>query len=157
MEKTINTGSTTATLDPTARQPRPLIMAIVLTSLLYFGVRPSLTNTKVAVSETPQTTTTLSESVAQAVVQDLSQRSGLPKSALKIVEAKKRTWLDRCLVTGESDLFCSEALVYGWEITVASKEKRWVYRTNASGSAIELNDNTDAPSKKSQKVMVAQI
>jgi len=155
MENTIDTGAMKVTPDQRARQPRPLVLALLLTSILCLGVKPSITNnTKIAVSDFSQEKV-LSEAVTNAVVQDLSKRSGLPESELTIVDAQQLTWSDRCLGVNESENFCTIAQVPGWQITVTSGKKRWVYRTNASGSVIKLNHRTATPKQNLQGFALA--
>ncbi len=155
MEEITTTGSPAATLNKTAKQPRPFFLALLLTSALYFGVRQPVSHTAVAVSESSQTNTSLSVSVKDAVIQDLSHREALPKSALRIVEAKQLTWFDRCLNIADSDVWCSQALVPGWQVTVASTQKRWIYLTNTSGSVVKLDNTIPSSSTKIQEVAIA--
>lgn len=153
MENTINTGAIKATLNKTTkttRQPHPFVLALVFTTVLCFGVRPSITkNTKVVVAS-GVSQTELSESVAHAVVHDLSKRSGLPESELKIVDAQQLVLSDRCLISKNSNLLCVESQIPGWQITVASGKKRWVYRTNKSGSMLKLDNGNVTPKNQSQ-------
>ncbi|MFB2921867.1 MULTISPECIES: hypothetical protein [Aerosakkonema] len=156
MEQITTTGSAAATISETVKQPRPFVLALVLTGVLYFGVRQPLGNTNVAVSNSFQTNTTLSSSVKSAVMHDLSQREKLPESALQIVEARQLTWLNSCLNIDRTDVSCSKVLVPGWQITVASGKKRWVYFTNTSGSLLKLNmNNSTKPSSSRNTLEIA--
>ena len=78
-------------------------------------------------------------SVANRVFKETANRSGLPHSALRIVEAQSQTWPDGCLGLGESGTLCTLALVPGWRVKVGSGREGWVYRTNESGSLIRLD------------------
>ena len=98
--------------------------------------------------------TNLSVSVKNAVLQDLSQREGVPPSALKIVEAKQLTQSDRCLEVFKAK--CSKNSVYGWQITVVSAKKRWIYRINASDSSIQLDRVIPSSEQKSQGIAIAR-
>jgi hypothetical protein len=154
MENTINTGAIQATLDQTTKssgKPNPFVLALVFTTILCFAVRPSITkNTQVVVASDSSETIVLSETVADAVVDDLSQRSGLPKSELKIVDAQQLIVSDRCSSTDNSKLLCNEPQISGWQITVASRKKRWIYRTNNSGSLLKLDNHNITPKYRSQ-------
>lgn len=152
MENTINTGAIKARFDKptkTTRQPNPFVLALVFTTVLCFAVRPSITRTGKVVVAPDASQTALSESVADAVVKDLSKRSGLPKSELKIVDAQQLMLSDRCLISKNSNLLCVESQIPGWQITVASGKKRWVYRTNKSGSMLKLDNGNVTPKYKS--------
>lgn len=153
METTINTGAIKATLNKTpksTKQPHPFVLALVFTTVLFFGVRPSITKNTQVVVASGALQTELSESVANAVVHDLSTRSGLPKSELKIIDAQHLILSDRCSIGKTSNLLCVESQIPGWQITVASGKKRWVYRTNKSGSMLKLDNNNVTPKHQSQ-------
>jgi hypothetical protein len=138
MEETTTTGSPATTLDQKAGPSRPLLSALIFTSLLYFTVSPTLPRTNVIASKPPQTSARLLQSVSNAVVQDVSQHSGLSASQLRIVESQPHTWQDDCLGLGGSGVVCSQQMVPGWQVTVASQQQRWIYHTNASGSVVKL-------------------
>ncbi|MFB2936600.1 hypothetical protein ACE1B6_15220 [Aerosakkonemataceae cyanobacterium BLCC-F154] len=153
MENTFNTGAIKATLNKTAktsRQPNPLVLALFFTTILCFAVKPSITgSSKVAVTS-GASQTALSKSVADAVVKDLSKRSGLPKSELKIINAQQLVLSDRCLISKNSNFLCVESEISGWQITIASGKKRWVYRTNNSGSMLKLDNGDTTPKHHNQ-------
>ncbi|MFB2838818.1 S-layer homology domain-containing protein [Floridanema evergladense] len=77
--------------------------------------------------------------VSDAVIQNLSQQTGIEPSALKIVEAKQQTWANGCLGISSPGVPCAEGKVPGWEVVVASATQRWVYRSNMSGSLVKLD------------------
>jgi len=82
----------------------------------------------------------LPEAITDAVFKEVSQQSGMQASQLRIVEVARQTWSDGCLGLGGSDTLCTQSLVPGWRVTVASGEQRWVYRTNESGSLVKLDE-----------------
>ena len=82
----------------------------------------------------------LPEAITDAVFKEVSQQSGMPASQLRIVEVARQTWSDGCLGLGGSDTLCTQSLVPGWQVTVASSEQQWVYRTNESGSLVKLDE-----------------
>ncbi|WP_413161924.1 hypothetical protein ACL6C3_24395 [Capilliphycus salinus ALCB114379] len=96
-------------------------------------------NGRVIRLETNQSVSNLPVSVANTVFQDAANRSGLPHSALRIVEAQSETWPDGCLGLGEPGTLCTLALVPGWQVKIVSGRERWVYRTNESGSLLRLD------------------
>ncbi|MEB3277726.1 MAG: hypothetical protein VKK42_02240 [Lyngbya sp.] len=96
-------------------------------------------NGRVIRLEDNQTLSNLPISVANTVFQDAANRSGLPHSALRIVEAQSQTWPDGCLGLGEPGTLCTLALVPGWQVKIVSGRERWVYRTNESGSLMRLD------------------
>lgn len=82
----------------------------------------------------------LSESLTDAVFKEVMQKSGLSASQLRVVEVERETWSNGCLGLESSDTVCSQALVPGWRVVVASNEERWVFRTNESGSLVKLDE-----------------
>jgi hypothetical protein len=78
--------------------------------------------------------------VANAVLKDASQRTGIPASELNLVEVRQQAWSDGCLGLGGSGVLCTQAIVPGWKVTVASGENRWVYRTNQSGTLVKWDE-----------------
>lgn len=79
------------------------------------------------------------DAVSNAVIQNLSQQTGIETSALKIAEAKQQTWANGCLGISSPGVPCAEGKVPGWELVVASATQRWVYRSNMSGSLVKLD------------------
>ena len=157
MEKMTATGITATTQSQTEKQPRPFVLALLLTGILYFGVKPTLpTKSNDLALLSAETTITLSEPVTNAVLQHLSVESGLPMSALYIVEAQRLTWRDRCLGLAESGLSCTPESVPGWRLTVASGKQRWFYRTDAAGSVIIPENNATSPNQKIPEAAIAR-
>lgn len=157
MEKITATGITATTPNEKVKQPRPFVLALLLTGVLYFGVKPTLpTNSHVFALESAQRNTSLSEPVTNAVLQHLSVESGLPMSALQIVDAERLTWRDRCLGLAEYTRSCTAASVPGWRLTVASGSQRWFYRTDASGSVIIPEDNIVLPNQNVLEAAIAR-
>jgi hypothetical protein len=77
--------------------------------------------------------------VAQAVMAQVSRRSGLDPKFLKLTTAERRTWSDSCLGLGGTNLLCTEVLVPGWQVAVESERQRWIYRTDLSGNQVVLD------------------
>lgn len=82
----------------------------------------------------------LTATIADAVLQNIAERSGLSVSAFRITQAEQKTWSDGCLGLGAADILCTEALVPGWEVTVENNHHRWTYRTDQSGLLVKLDE-----------------
>lgn len=98
----------------------------------------------------------LPRSVANAVLQDLSNREGIPISKLKIAEFSRQTWPDGCLGLPNPDELCTQALVEGWRVVVSDGSQKWVYRTDDSGRNIRLenpNQTASLPSPVANAVI----
>jgi hypothetical protein len=80
----------------------------------------------------------LPNSVAQAVLRDVVRRSNLSSSQLRIVQADRQDWPNGCLGLAERGVFCTQAIVPGWRVTVEGSGTVFAYRTNESGSVIKL-------------------
>ena len=81
----------------------------------------------------------LPENITQLVLQEASQRSGLPTSDLRIIKAQQQQWSDSCLGLERPGFLCAQVIVPGWLVTVGGGDKIWVYHTNESGSQIVFN------------------
>ncbi|WP_066382297.1 hypothetical protein [Anabaena sp. CA = ATCC 33047] len=82
----------------------------------------------------------LPQSVANAVLQDVSRRAGIPRRNLEISDYSQQTWRNGCLNLQKPEELCTQALVPGWRVTVKYRQQRWVYHTNETGSVIRLNE-----------------
>ncbi len=152
MENIDTQGSATATIARKMIQPRLIIQAQAITGVLYISVGQTPPNPTKATYPSVRTSTALSASVSNSVLQHTSQQSGLPTSALRIVHAQPQTWLDNCLGLGNSEAVCTQMLVPGWQVAVTSGQQRWIYRTNVSGSVIKLERGTSSPNKEDKEV-----
>jgi hypothetical protein len=85
-------------------------------------------------------TESVPQSCRDAVFKDATKKSGTPASKLRIVKAERQTWSNGCLGLESPGTACTQARVPGWRIVVASGEESWVYRTNASGSFVKLDE-----------------
>ena len=83
--------------------------------------------------------TGLPEAVQDSVQQRISQDFGIAEDNQTIVSAQQQTWPDGCLGLANPGEFCTEALVDGWQVTVESGQQRFVYRTDANGGAVRLD------------------
>jgi hypothetical protein len=90
------------------------------------------------IPKSPSQDNNLPESVAQAVLQDASKRSNLPRRELRVAKAEPRNWPDGCLGLPAPDSFCTQIVVSGWQVIVEGKQRSFVYHTNNSGSLVKL-------------------
>lgn len=81
----------------------------------------------------------LPDAVARAVLQEAFRHSGQSGLRLQIIRAVRKDWPDGCLGLGETDMGCTAVVVPGWEVTVASGRRDFVYRTDTSGSQVKLD------------------
>lgn len=140
-------------------QQNQLFAALVLTTILPLGVgitflvanavylnlsgTVKVPNNKhhKAIATQPLQDVNLPNSVVQAVLQDASRRSNVPSQELNIVRAQQRDWPDGCLGLALSGIFCSQAVVSGWQVTVNAEQQSFVYRTDNSGYLIKLESS----------------
>ena len=92
--------------------------------------------------------TTLPASVSEAVFQDISRKSNVPRRELQITRAEQRTWNNGCLGLAEPGVFCTQVVVPGWRVQVEGANRTWVYRTNQTGSVIKLEKQTNVSQLK---------
>ncbi|MFE1743942.1 hypothetical protein [Coleofasciculus sp. H7-2] len=147
MEEVTTAGFPTETIAQKTSQLNLIVQALVLTGILSLTATLTLPNPKVTISKSPLSEVSLLKSVQNAVFQDVSQHSGLPKSALRIVQTQPQTWSDDCLDINNLEVLCTEMQVPGWQVTVANGQRRWIYRTNASGSMVKLAQGVTSPNQ----------
>ncbi len=135
MEDLKNTPFESTTIENKAIQPLLLLQALAFTAILAFCVDNRLPNTR---GVTYQAETPFSEVVGNAVLEKAAEEAQLPISALHLVDIKQQTWSNQCLDLGKPGVSCTKKPIPGWHVAVASRQKRWIYRTDTSGNAIKL-------------------
>ncbi len=84
----------------------------------------------------------LPNQVADIVLRNASQVSGVSRRALNIVSYKRREWSYGC----EQPTFphpCDPVVTSGWEVIVGNGDNRWVYFTDNTGSLIKLSPESE--------------
>ena len=100
----------------------------------------------------------LPNSVANAVLQAASQRTGLSISQLRIIKSVQ-VGTDGCLSLPRPDEICTKIAMMAWEVTVAAKEQRLVYRSDNAGVQVRLNEaasnisDTKLPKSVSDRIL----
>lgn len=136
-------------------QLQPFVFALTLTSVLSLSAgliamhsataAPSYLAQKVDSETVNSKSDRLPDTVAKAVLSDLSRRQGIPVSKLKITEYSRQSWPNGCLGLAKPDELCTQVLVEGWRVVVFDGSQTWVYRTDGSGRNIRLeNPNSTA-------------
>lgn len=133
----------------TIHQPQQIFAALILTGVLSLGASMTCINAATANSlESPQGVAPLKQrddaklpqSVADAVFNAASQRTGLPKNELSIVQFQQIQGSSSCLgISPTLGEMCTADLVPLWQVTVAGGQHRLVYHTSWDGSQIKLN------------------
>lgn len=109
--------------------------------------RTDSTGQTVRMARTANGETNLPSSVSEAVRKNLSIRLRVRPESLYIVSATQRQWPNGCLGINQPGVMCTQAIVDGWEVKVASRnsgqlnDKFWVYRTNFNGSVVVLDES----------------
>ncbi len=128
-----------------------IFTALVLTGILSVGSGLTLIKsaTAAAVTVSPETTNELTKqnrkqiqlprSVANAVLRDLSERAGISRKKLRIINYNQQTWRNGCLELPQNDELCTQALVPGWLVRVSDGEQNWIYHTNQTGTVVRSN------------------
>lgn len=86
----------------------------------------------------------LPTSVANAAVEDLSRKVGIPAGELKVIKYSRETWTDGCLSLGTLVEQCLQAQVKGWRVTLSDGQFSWVYRTDLQGLVLRLENQIAA-------------
>lgn len=74
----------------------------------------------------------LPESVANRLLENASQTSGLSISELEITSVQRVTWPDGCMGQYRPALFCTMALVDGWIVNIKSNQQELLYHASNS-------------------------
>jgi hypothetical protein len=117
------------------------LSAFALTGLLSlsFGVATAQAQTVAPSAPTSgRTAVRLPRSVATAIRQDLAPKINQPPQSLTITQATRKLWPDRCLGIVDPAALCAPGPVRGWQVTVKSGDRAWVYHTDASGRRLAL-------------------
>lgn len=140
-------------------QPQQIFTALVLTSILSVSASITLLESATASVLSSQGIGNISDSkqprprelpsgIVNAVRRDLSDRTGIPRGQLRVVNSSPETWSDSCLGLGEAHEICAQMLVEGWRVVMTDGSKKWVYRTDNNGSVVRLekDKSPDNPS-----------
>jgi hypothetical protein len=79
----------------------------------------------------------LPKSVANGVLQDMSRRTGMPTSDLRIVGVEQQLF-NGCLSVASPDTPCTAIGISGWRVTVQGRQQRWVYHATQN-HGLKLN------------------
>jgi hypothetical protein len=80
----------------------------------------------------------LPASIFEAVRLDLSRQTGIAARRLRVTESSRQSWQNTCLGLGTSDELCGQMIVEGWRVVVSDGRQIWVYRTDARGKILRL-------------------
>ncbi|MCT7972557.1 hypothetical protein [Laspinema olomoucense] len=115
-----------------------IFLAIVVTGLLYwFNIAWRDPGTPAQVADANRANVELlSEVAADQVLQAVSTDSGLPKSALQIVESEPEVGVAAICEAIAAD--CSLTPQPSVQVKIASQEQLWIYRLNHSGREVKV-------------------
>jgi hypothetical protein len=83
----------------------------------------------------------LPKSVADAVREAAAKDRGESREEWQIVDARQKIWPDGCLGLADPEVFCTQALVRGWEVVVGDRQQQRIYRTDEDGSVVKRDRN----------------
>jgi hypothetical protein len=84
--------------------------------------------------------TELSTGISERILERVAREGNTTTTDLRIVSARRQTWVNGCLGLTNSSRGCTEALVPGWLVVLANSEQAWVYRSNATGTVVLLDE-----------------
>lgn len=81
----------------------------------------------------------LPQVVANAILRDAAQWSGLSQRNLRIVNSERKIWNNPCFLT--FNRICNKAFIRtpGWIVTVEANNQTWIYHANDNASIIALD------------------
>jgi hypothetical protein len=71
-----------------------------------------------------------------AVVERLSQQSGLPASEITVTAYERAEWPNTCLGLSSAFEACGEAITPGYQVTLSAGGQTYVFRTDLNGYTI---------------------
>jgi len=80
----------------------------------------------------------LPTSIVDAVRLDLSRQTGIAAGRLRVTESGRKSWPNSCLGLPATDELCAQMIVEGWRVVVSDGRQIWVYRTDARGKVLRL-------------------
>jgi|SRR6478672_733925 len=155
--------------DSSTAQSQKILTALILTGIMSVSSGLTLIKSSAAADKRPlpevaqesvkpnATSDRLPSQVADAVLQNASQASNLPKKVLNIVSFKRTQRASGCEKPTFPPHPCDPVLVRGWEVVVGAGDNRWIYFTNEDGSQVKLSEKgTQATLPKSiiSKILV---
>jgi hypothetical protein len=127
-----------------------IFTALVLTGILSVGsgLTSIKSSTAASLGTAPETTNEVSKQnlrqsklprpIVNAILQDLSRRTGIARNKLQLINYSQQNWRDGCLELAQPDEFCTQAIVPGWRFVISDGTQNWVYHTNNNGRSIRL-------------------
>ncbi|MBD2742390.1 hypothetical protein H6H02_12615 [Coleofasciculus sp. FACHB-1120] len=109
-----------------------------------------LQNSDTPVSSIPKD---LPKAVTSAILPIAAEQLEVTPDKIRLVQAEKKTWPDACLGIYAPDILCAPATVDGWQVTVEGSGKRLVYRTNATGSVVKVDQLASLPNSVRDAVL----
>lgn len=80
----------------------------------------------------------LPDSIVDAVRLDLSRQTGIAAGRLRVTESSRQSWPNSCLGLPKTNELCAQMIVEGWRVVVSDGRQIWVYRTDARGKVLRL-------------------
>lgn len=80
----------------------------------------------------------LPNEVATAVLRQVANLTGRPIYSFRIADGQPKIWPDGCLGLGKPDMVCAQVLTHGWQVIATDGQQSWNYRTNITGSLLNL-------------------
>ncbi|MBW4613577.1 MAG: hypothetical protein KME21_09885 [Desmonostoc vinosum HA7617-LM4] len=142
-----------SSINSVSKLPTSIILILVLTSLLSYGLGLVSNNFAMAIPNAEQIqlsqrdrTNKLPRAIAKKVLSDASKRSGVRIANLRITQITPKTFGNPCIFQfGE---VCTKEYrpIQGWEVIIKVKEQSWTYHVNKPGSQILLDPKVDVSS-----------
>jgi len=130
---------------------KPSFILLILTSLLTVSF--STTTAKISqarLSSSPFVSRSqqliarkpvrLPGSVKTAVFKHFSREFNVPIQKLRVVSFSQETWPDTCLGLARPEQACGAVMVEGWRVIVSDGSLGRIYRTDRTGSSLDVED-----------------
>ena len=72
----------------------------------------------------------------QTIKQDLSKRTGVPESAIKVLKIEKKQWNDGALGCPKPGQMYMQVIMDGYQVQLQAKDKQYDYHTDQGNSFV---------------------
>lgn len=140
--------------------PKAAVVTLALTGILSCGMGVTNPDSSVAVPNNGQievAQNSLPRAIAQKILRDAANRSGVRINNLKITEVTPQTFGNPCIFQfGE---ICTKELnpIEGWRVVVQVKDQAWTYHVNKPGTQIVLDPKINVSGNAQLPPKIADI
>ncbi len=105
----------------------------------------------------PANSGTLPDDLARDLRRRVADWSQQPLEAIDLVAVEPQQWSDGCLGLYLPGTACLQAITPGWRVVLSSGEQQWIYRTDAEGDTVHLENGIEVLPATTREAVFNQI